>query len=417
MHVHDLNVELYTSSDKKPYWDFDASYYWNAEDRLQQAGVITEKVLERWTSEILANSPSLICISVHDHSYITANKLVNKIREQDKEAVIVFGGPICSPPSLEYYGTNPNVDAYICGEGEVTISRIVEDIQASKKIKLKPGVMMLNGSGKLAYGGYPPLADIDSIPYPAFDALPLGKYLDKTRLPILFSRGCSFGCNFCMDRYFWNKHRIRSPQNILGEIKKHQDAYGVHVFNANDIILNERAQTLHKIASAFIEDGLHVTWGGMARVMPMPEETLRTLKKAGCEYFTIGIESGSQKVLDDMRKGLTVRQAEEFLKKVHAAGIETYSLFMVGYPTEGAWDFAKTLWFIWKNKRHISNVMHVGTCEITPETELYLRREELGIVWEKGDWSSGKTTRRIRNRRLKVFNTVVPWLAAEINKL
>ena len=166
-----------------------------------------------------------------------------------------------------------------------------------------------------------------------------------------------------------------------------------------------------------IEKKLPVRWGGMARVRPqMDREFLEKAYKAGCRALLFGVESGSQRVKDHMKKNVKIEVEERVIRDCTEVGIHVGAFVLVGYVTESEEDFQATLDFIGRNHRYLGSVYPGMGLNIFPGSELYDRREELGVVLpeEHGiDWytKDGKNTlpiRAERQKRLEDFLSKLP---------
>jgi len=204
---------------------------------------------------------------------------------------------------------------------------------------------------------------------------------------------------------------MRHPRNIIEEMASENKKSGIKDFGCNDLIINSDLKKIEELAELILIKKINITFSGQGRVRnDMSPELLMKLRKAGMIRLYIGLESGSQKILNSMRKGITLSETELFLEKLKAAGIESYGLWMIGYPGETILDFWKTVFFIIKNMKQMSAVASVSTCNLHLESDLFLNKEKYGIKLNKGDigdWYVGKLDAKERQRRERIFKGIL----------
>ena len=196
-------------------------------------------LIEKWAQAVLKNSPKIVGISINSHSRVLANLLADRIRAKSNNACIVFGGPWCAEVA-ENGELNRSVDIYVRGEGEAiisTIARKIADNESPQDLNIK-GTIINTGSGFKDNGWNPESLDINSIPYPALDLFDFDNYTNKDEIPIIYSRGCNYNCKFCTDKPIWGNYRMRSADNIIAEMLRHNKLSGRKRFKCNDLMIN-----------------------------------------------------------------------------------------------------------------------------------------------------------------------------------
>ncbi len=413
--IFDLNVDYYYEHpEKRDFIKYRNSYLWCDQRDFERAKPVTEEIIDEWAARILKFKPDIVGISVNDHSFLVSNMLSDKIKKSNPKIKIIYGGAFCSPQSLSLRKTTDSVDAYVIGEGEETLAELLDNFEKTGELLPCRGVMTKK-NGEIRDFGLREKPDVNAIPYPDFSELPMDKYLIKTTIPILFSRGCSFHCTFCSDCNMWGSNRMRNPKNIVGEMKRNIKKYGVNDFGCNDLIMNPNLKKFEELCEIIIRKKLQMKFSGQGRARnDMSDELLRKLKNAGFKQFCMGIESGSQKIVDCMKKGINLRETETLLKRMHEIGIKVYTLWMVGYPDENYFDFWKTIFFILRNRRNMSGISSVSTCNLHLESELFIKKDEYGIkIEEGGQWYKGNLNLKERRRRewlfRKILGPIVPF--------
>jgi len=220
------------------------------------------------------------------------------------------------------------------------------------------------------------------------------------------------------------KYRTRSPEDVVEEIKTYVTK-GIKHFTFNDLLINGDVFVLEEMCDKIIKERLNIDW--IANAIPMKNLTkkrLRKMKNAGCNTLMFGVETGSERVLKDMGKYFTVKDAKKVLRNSRKIGITTWVNFMVGYPTEQKEDFQKTLRFVEKNRRNISKICVANMCGVMYNSKLMDRRKEYDVVFPEDDavteimWytKDKKNTYEIRRERLKIMLQKFKELDLEVHQ-
>ena len=193
------------------------------------------------------------------------------------------------------------------------------------------------------------LQNLDNIPFPDYEAFKLEKYsytVAKT-LPVITSRGCPYGCNYCSVKLSMGRgFRARSPENVVRELEKWHNL-GFNNFEFNDDCFSLDLERAKKICDLIIEKGLKITWqlyNGI-RVDRISEELLQKMKKAGCVFISYGCESGNQQIINMIGKGIKLEQVKEAVRITNKVGIKNSVNFIIGHPGETYKTAVETLDF------------------------------------------------------------------------
>jgi len=254
------------------------------------------------------------------------------INASKNKPFFVLGGHGPSPEP-EYYLEKTKADAVVIGEGENTIINLCDAIANHKNLKTVRGIAYRNNNGECIINEPNNLIeDVNSIPFPAYHKFPIDYYrlikmpnslkTDLT-MRIISGRGCIFKCTFCyrMDKGF----RPRSAESIVEEIELLQKNYGItYIGFTDELFMSSIERTIH-LCETFINKGIEFRWSCNGRLNFAKQKVLLLMKKAGCVFVNYGIESLDQKVLNNMKKGLTVNQIvngiEETLKAKISPGL------------------------------------------------------------------------------------------------
>lgn len=237
--------------------------------------------------------------------------------------------------------SHQSVDFVIRGEGEITFLELVNAIETNKSFSDVNGIAYrLNG--KIVCTPHRQLiSDVDSLPWPAYHLIDFDKYFlaitrgvtNKRVASILTMRGCLYKCTFCSHHYDYNSRvRKRDSQDVVDEIRYLYEKYGVRELQFEDNSFTCDPERVLKICSLINKNKLRISWNCNIRADKVSDELFYTMKKSGCESVLLGVESGSQKMLDLMKKGVTVEQVRSAVKIVKKYHIRINCSFVIGTP-------------------------------------------------------------------------------------
>jgi radical SAM superfamily enzyme YgiQ (UPF0313 family) len=177
---------------------------------------------------------------------------------------------------------------------------------------------------------------------------------------------------------------MRSPENIVSEIKKLKEKYGTSIIRFNDSSINCNIKSLEKFCDLMIEENIGMQWTCNARIRPkMNNKLLRKMRQAGCMGLWFGIESGSQRILRKMKKGYDLETAKNVLRDTAKNGIRVQIFMIVDFPGETLSDFNKSVAFLEQNNHFIDQVS-VSRFGVLPDSEISHNPQEYGIKLIKG---------------------------------
>jgi len=289
---------------------------------------------------------SLVGFSLLKRNNPFAFSLAQRIKKRFPGKKIIFGGPEVF--FLEKRGRLDREHYWVIGEGEIPLHRVIAG-EKNKVFKFRE------------------LPDLDCLPFYDFEDLTLNSngpgrpspYI-KT-LPLLSSRGCPHGCAFCSERRLYQKFRHHSPEYMLDQIDYLKSKHKTNTFVFLDSLINYQRSWLESFCSGLAKRKLNIKWEAQMRIENnFPPELARLMQKSGCYNLFIGLESGSDAVLDNMRKGFTARTAERFLKTLYRQGLHFEISLIFGYPRETEKEFRETINFIRKNKKNIPKIAQVN---------------------------------------------------------
>jgi len=258
------------------------------------------------------------------YQYQKMKSLSKAINNSKNRPFYIMGG-YGPTPEPEFFLKKSGCDVVSLGEGEVTVSKLMDAIGNKTSLKKVPGIAWLE-DGKLQQTPRAPLIhDLDSLPPVPYELFPMHYYrmlrLAKTKatdfvFPMMSARGCSFKCTFCyrMDPGY----RMRLPEPLLDEVEMLHKDYGITYISFQDDLLMSSVEHTEAVCLEFLKRGVPVRWACNGRLNYCSEELLQLMKDAGCVFINYGIESMDQKVLNNMKKGLRpemiIRGIENTLK-------------------------------------------------------------------------------------------------------
>jgi radical SAM superfamily enzyme YgiQ (UPF0313 family) len=344
--------------------------------------------------DIRAQKPDLVGISfLSTTSYPYAKILARQIRAADSGVKIAFGGVFASLNAQLVKLQVPEVDFVCRGDGEQLILDLLERLNDPDTVT---GVTWQERDGKLRNNLNRPLPrDLDQWPFPDRESLPLD-FVESMPLDVpavlsldrfttmQTSRGCPWPCVFC-DIPIFNegKWRSRSPAHVVGEFKHLTDqGYGSVYFVDDHFLLQPKR--IEAICDGLIAMKNTIKYGLEGRVDSVAQHLFPKLARSGCRTIMFGIESGSQKILDRLKKEQTLQEIETAVTNAKNAGIEiVHGFFVVGIPDETEEDLRATFKFASKIRIDSFGFNRMCVYRGTPLWQEYVKR---GLVNDAQDW-------------------------------
>ena len=341
--------------------------------------VVEEIGYDKLGSEIKKRKPDIVGITTTTFTLVDSIITAKIIKNVDKDIKIIFGGPHAYIYPEETINI-PEIDFLVLGEGEVTFTELLQKIDDYEGLKKVKGVVFKYGDRIVNTGYRKFIEDLDSLPFPARHLTPYKKYYSLIAkcnpITTMFtSRGCPYRCLFCHRPHMGKKFRARSPENVVEEMEECV-SMGIHEILIYDDTFNIDKKRVLDICNLIKERGLDIYFDIRARIDRINKEMLVALKEAGCVRIHYGVESANQRILDILRKDITVEQAEKVVKMTKDAGIETLAYFMIGNPTETRDEILNTIKFAKKLK---PDYCHFSVTTPFPATSLYKLGLEKGV--------------------------------------
>jgi len=309
--------------------------------------------IENIQSLIHSFSPDIIGIQILSANLNNA-KIVAKLAKKIKpDSLVVAGGPHPTVLQDEVISID-EIDAVVIGEGELTLLDLVRAVESGSSLSAVDGIYFKENGSVVKNRPRDGIEDLDALPFPARDLLPMEKYLsiipiEPTPAPstsIVTSRGCVFKCHFCHPislKLFGHKIRRRSPKNIVDEIATLVNKYKLRGFEIVDDLFAMNDRYVQEFCDGLIDRGLKLKWRCNSRIDTLSPEMLSAMKKAGCIALIFGVESGSQRMLDLMNKKITVEETKKAFRLCKEARISAMANILIGYPGETKESLTETV--------------------------------------------------------------------------
>ncbi|MEA2038076.1 MAG: radical SAM protein [Nanoarchaeota archaeon] len=323
---------------------------------------------------IREKNPDIIGIGCYTFNRHTCVKLANLVKTINRDIKVIFGGPHASimyNQLMENYG---DVDVIVFNEGEITFLDVVQELNEGRSLKNIKGIAYRFDNGIINNGFREPLENLDELPIPA-------NHFRYKR--IITSRGCPGRCVFCDTPNLWGqKIRLRSAKNVVDELEILNKKYDISSFIISDDTFTFDKNRTIDICKEIIKRNLKITWDCRSRVNLVCEDRLRWMKKAGCVTISYGIESGSQKILNNLKKGITIEQIRKAAELTRRLGFNLNYFIIVGSPGETDDTIRETMKLIEETKP-ISTFTYV--MQLTPGTGIYGLAKDQKFIYDS-DW-------------------------------
>ena len=263
----------------------------------------------------------------------------------------IVGGPEPGAYALEYL--QAGADYVVFGEGELTMQELLEAFRcnAVEACTTIPGLAYLDAAGNMHETAQrSQIADLDSQPWPARHAIDINRYVKTWRdahgkgsVNFITARGCPYKCRWCSHQVFGQTHRRRDPLLVVDEVEWLLNTYTPDMVWVSDDVFTINHKWLRDYAGEMRRRRLRIPFECISRADRLNAEMLDLLAELGCFRIWIGSESGSQRILDSMDRGVKVEQVQQAVAMTRERGIESGMFLMWGYEGEELDDIEATI--------------------------------------------------------------------------
>jgi anaerobic magnesium-protoporphyrin IX monomethyl ester cyclase len=357
-----------------------------SEQRGDQVRVLDMQVEDVPLQQVVSEyPPDVVGITATTVQIESAWRVAREVR-QLTDTTIVLGGPHPTVLPAESVG-RPEVDVVVRGEGELTWTELCDRVEKRDSMERVAGITYAQDGQVVHNPDRPVIEDVDSIPFPAYHLFSMERYsnlqptlddIDGPSYPLLSSRGCPYRCNYC-SQILPRGWRARSPRSVVSEWRWLVKELGAAEIGVLDDSFNIDRQRALAICDLIIAEGLsHVPWimiNGI-RANLADEELLGRMREAGCIRTAFGVESGNQRILDEViHKQLTLDQVRAAFQAAKRVGMETIGFFIIGLPGETEETMEDTVRFACELDPVVANF---SMATPFPGTEMYHQVLEQG---------------------------------------
>ena len=337
--------------------------------------------------------PEIVVLPSFTSEIFDANETARFVKKINPGIFTIVGGPHPSALPRRTLEEFCFFDAAAFGEGEYTIL----DLAKGKKPHQVLGIAYRK-NGQIGINKSRPLIELNDLPLPAWELFNLTKYqggsigggfkkIGRTlEIPVEGARGCPFNCNFCF-RINGKMIRFKNPEKIVEEVKIAVEKFGATKIHFVEGTFGVNRSDTAKMCRLLIESGLNkkISWSSGGRVNVTDEEILGLMKESGCAFLGYGVESGDNKMLKIMGKGITTQQITRVFNQCAKIGITTEANFILGHPFETEKKILKTIKFA---KNLNTNYANFAIMVPFPGTEVYemARKGQGGARLLTYDW-------------------------------
>lgn len=368
---------------------------WNEYYGLVLHGITCEQIVEKIDPEF----SGVIGISnMFSQDWPLARNIIKGIKTKYPDAKIVLGGEhVTALP--EFCLRDAKINGYcVVGEGEEAFVGLLDVLNNKKNINEVGGIGYLDEQGKYVMtSSKKRITNIDELPYPAWDLVPLENYLssgsgfgvDKGRnMPLVATRGCPYACTFCSNPHMWSQRWVaRDPKKVVDEMQHWIKVYSANNFDFYDLTAIIRKEWIIDFCKELVSRNVNVTWQlpSGTRSEAIDEEVVVWLKKAGCCQVVYAPESGSEMTLKRIQKKVNIPNLFASMRAAVKQGLFVKMNIVLGFPDDKLSDVLRTYWFLLKCALIGVHDVFIYTFTPYPGSALFTRLRSEGKINELSD--------------------------------
>jgi radical SAM superfamily enzyme YgiQ (UPF0313 family) len=355
---------------------------------------------EELTREFKRYEPDVVGITATTPAIYDAYEVAGLAKELNPNVKTVIGGPHVTFTAKETLEECPALDVVVRNEGELTAKELLDAFERGMPVKNISGISFRDGEGIKETEGRPFIKNLDEIPFPAYELLPMSEYKmgNHGYGMMMTSRGCPFNCIFCASSTLCGKRwRARSAENVLEELRMLNNEFGAREIEFMDDTFTLSKRRAEEICDLMIKEkkggGMDISWSCSTHANTIDRELAAKLKEAGCHDVYIGAESGSQRILDFIGKATSLEKVRKAVATVKKTGLNVLASFIIGVPGETVRTIKETIKFA---KRLNPTYAQFTLCTPFPGTALFKFAKEKGLLITT-DWRRYTTVEQIMN--------------------
>ncbi len=315
--------------------------------------IIDGRVDQNPLQQVLDHAEDALCLGI---TSLTGNPLrdallvTRSVRARNPNLPIIWGGWHTSLFPEQTLRDEAAIDVSVQGQGESTFRELVACFESGADLSSVTGICYRDKSGEIIKNPGRPLEDMNFLPRVNYDLIDVELYFKKKKkrqFDYISSTGCHFRCTFCADPFVFNRRwSAIQPDRMGEELAYWHKRYKFTDVNFQDETFFTKRQRVARIAEEFLERGIKSTWAGTMRAdqgSRMTEEDFDLVSKAGLRRVLVGVESGSQEMMDWLVKDIKIEQVYETARRCAARNINVIFPFIVGFPKESEGSVVETL--------------------------------------------------------------------------
>ena len=299
------------------------------------------------------------------HEWPTIREIAQLVKARLPHATVVLGGENATGFWEWIFRDTDAVDYCVLGEGEAPMLELVARLKRGLPTGDIPGLATRATGTSVPIGLGTRITELEAIPWPAWEYVNVAGYMSVAdthgvnrgrSMPMMATRGCPYQCTFCSSPSMWTtKYLVRSPRDVVDEMKQYVERYGVNNVNFCDLTAIIRREWTVEFCQILIREGLGVSWQlpSGTRSEVLDAEVLRLMYQAGCRNITYAPESGSERMLDVIKKRVKLPKMLASLKAAEHEGLRTRVSIIIGHPDERRSD-------VWKSVKLLARMALIG---------------------------------------------------------
>lgn len=291
----------------------------------------------------------IIGLSITTRTFKESIRLARLAKQTNPNCIIIAGGP---HPTLRPHEViaDDSIDYCVVGEGEITIYELIRALELKHPINLVKGLVYRHNDKIISTGTRKFISNLDIYPFPDRDLFGIARYGSPLfyATPVMESRSCPYNCTNCQPalKRIAGPYRVRSVHNVMAELEVLYYKYGIHniFFQGNDMSVKRR--WFINLMNALQESDMGLRWSGTMRINHLDYKILRLMKDSRCYEFFVGIESGSQRVIDEvLNKKIDIERSKLTLSNADTLELQYHLYLMIGIPGETQQEMLDTVEF------------------------------------------------------------------------
>ncbi len=353
-------------------------------------GIFLFGLNKEYITEMIDDDTEVICFSfMFTNNWLHDRELVKEIRKRFPDATLIAGGEHATA-APELCMKQAPLDFIVMGEGEQIIFSLVEALKLNIAVSGIDGIAFRNETGIAYNKRQKRISNIADIPRPAWELFPLDKYFTNkmthgvyrgNTLPVMATRGCPYDCTFCSSPQMWGRiYDMRPPENFVDELEYLHKTYNVVNFDLYDLTAIIVKDWIIKMCREIQRRNLKISFQlpSGTRAEAIDYEVAKILFESGCKNITYAPESGSLKVLKEVKKKVNPEKMLESIKYSNRAGMNIHLNMIIGFPDDTHRDIWSTLWFLLKCSWYGAHDIAVAVFTPYPGSELFKRLSREG---------------------------------------